>query len=82
MSAVPPYLLVYLWQIRKGSGESAYLKRRLQDKGPDRAVYEKAMLRELSDLHLIALPDKEDHLVFADNRLELDGAALRDAGRH
>lgn len=59
MDTVPPYPLVYLWQIRKHSGEPGYLKRRFQTLSPERAVYEKSMLRELFDLHLIAKSSEE-----------------------
>lgn len=64
MERVPAYLVVYLLKIRKHSGEFGYLKRRLENVSLERAVYEKSMLRELLDLHLIALSDKEDEIVF------------------
>lgn len=64
MELVPPYLAAYLWQIRKHSGENGYLKRRLEDKDPASAVYEKSMLAELLELHLIAVSDNEDDVVF------------------
>lgn len=64
MDRVPAYLVVYLLKIRKHSGESGYLERRLEGKSQQRAVYEKAMLEELSDLHLIAVTDKEHDIVF------------------
>lgn len=63
MERVPAYLVVYLLKIRKHSGESGYLERRLEGKSQQRAVYEKAMLEELSDLHLIAVTDKEHDIV-------------------
>ena len=64
MERVPAYLVVYLFKIRRHSGERGYFKRRLEDKSPDRAVYEKTMLKEMLDLHLVALSDKEDEIVF------------------
>ena len=64
MERVPAYLVVYLIKIRKHSGEFGYLKRRLENVSLERAVYEKSMLRELLDLRLIALSDKEDEIVF------------------
>lgn len=70
MEPVPAYLLVYLWKIRKHSGEIGYFKRRLESEDIERAVYEKSMLRELYDLHLIALTEGKDELVFEPLKLE------------
>ena len=64
MELVPPYLAAYLWQICKHSGESEYLKRRLEDKDPASAVYEKSMLAELLDLHLIAVSEGKEDVIF------------------
>lgn len=64
MEPVPPYLVLYLWKIRKGSGKPGYLKRRFEDVGLERSTYEKAMLREALDLHLIGLSEQEDEVVF------------------
>lgn len=63
MGPVPPYPLAYLWKIRKHSGEPGYLKRRFQSLAPERAAYEKSMLRELFDLHLIAMSSEQEQVV-------------------
>ena len=64
MNQVPAYLLVYLFRIRAHAGELGYFKRRLENKTPELAVYEKSMLEEAVDLHLVALSDQQDVLVF------------------
>lgn len=64
MELVPPYLAAYLWQIRKHSGELGYVKRRLEQQDVEQAVYEKSMLTELVELHLIALSDEDQEIVF------------------
>lgn len=71
MERVPAYLVVYLFKIRKHSGEFGYFKRRLENKSLERAVYEKSMLKEMLDLHLIALTDKEDEIVFDPHVVEV-----------
>lgn len=76
MDLVPPYLAAYLFSIRKHSGEPGYLKRRLQPKDIDRAVYEKSMLSELYDLHLVALSKQKDELVYNPLREELPGGGM------
>lgn len=81
MELVPPYLAAYLWRIRKHSGERGYFKRRLEDKDVDRAVYEKSMLAELLELHLVALSDKEDEIVYDPLVLEISpGVVARRTG--
>lgn len=71
MERVPAYLVVYLFDIRRHSGERGYFKRRLENKSPERAVYEKSMLKEMLDLHLVALSDKEDEIVFGPVEVEV-----------
>lgn len=60
MKPVPPYLAWYLLKIHRHSGEVGYLARRLAALQLEVAVYEKSMLREMSDLHLVALADEVD----------------------
>lgn len=64
MEPVPAYLLAFFLQIRKHSGESGYLVSRVKGKDVTRATDEVAMLRELRDLHLIALSGKEEDVTF------------------
>lgn len=64
MEPVPPYLAWYLLKIRRHSGEVGYLKRRLEARREERAVYEKTMLREMYDLHLVGLSEHEEELAF------------------
>lgn len=80
MDLVPPYLAAYLFSIRKHSGEPGYLKGRLQPKDIDRAVYEKSMLTELYNLHLVALSEQQDELVYNPLRVELPGGGIATRG--
>lgn len=64
MEPVPAYLIAFFWRIRKHSGEDGYLVSRLEPDDLVAATDQLSMLRELVDLHLIALTDKEEHLVF------------------
>lgn len=66
MDRVPAYLIVYLLKIRKHSNEEGYLERRAESIGVEQAIYERSMLREMQDLHLIACPDPKD-IPFADD---------------
>ena len=64
MEPVPAYLIAFFWRIRKHSGEDGYLVSRLKPDDLVAATDQLSMLRELVDLHFIALSDKEEHLVF------------------
>ena len=71
MDHVPAYLLLYLLKIRKHSGEGGYLARRLKDADLGRALDEKAMLRELEDLHLIAVSENKEEVLFDQRFVDL-----------
>lgn len=64
MEPVPAYLIAFFWRIRKHSGEDGYLVSRLEPDDLVAATDQLSMLRELVDLHFIALSDKEERLVF------------------
>ena len=65
MEPVPAYLIAFFWRIRRHSGEDGYLVTRLEPDDLVAATDQLSMLRELVDLHFIALTDKEEHLVFS-----------------
>lgn len=69
MDQVPPYLALYLWKIRRHSGEPGYLRRRLEEEDFDRVVYEESMLAELRDLHLVAFSEKHEEVPLGADRL-------------
>lgn len=73
MELVPPYLAAYLWRIRKHSGELGYLEGIFKSDGLKAAVYEKSMLAELEELHLIALTKEEDVVVYDPCTTDVDG---------
>ena len=64
MEPVPAYLLAFFWRIRKHSREDGFLVSRLKPNDLVAATDQLCMLRELRDLHFIALTNKEEHLVF------------------
>lgn len=71
MDSVPAYLLLYFLKIRKHAGEVGYLERRMTLNGLAHAMDEKQMLSELCDLHLIALSENENEVVFPQKFVEL-----------
>ncbi|AJC11696.1 hypothetical protein JI75_02410 [Berryella intestinalis] len=60
MDRVPGYLIVYLLRIRRHSNEDGYLEKRAGSLSVDQAVYERSMLHEMQELHLIAYPDPKE----------------------
>ena len=64
MDAVPAYLLAHFLKIRKHAGERGYLISRVREKDLQTSLDELSMARELQELHLIALSDQEDEIVF------------------
>lgn len=81
MESVPAYLLAYFLRIRKHSEERGYLVSRMKGKDMASVTDEVAMLRELSDLHLIGLSDKEAEIVFGPLVFEVEpGVTVHRAG--
>lgn len=76
MEPVPAYLIAFFWRIKKHSGEDGYLVSRLEPDDLVAATDQLSMLRELVDLHFIALTDKEERLVF-DPLVREDVAGVR-----
>lgn len=80
MELVPPYLAFHLFRIRKHSGEIGYFKRALEPKDINAAVYEKSMLAELENLHLVTLTEQKDEVSYEPSVTEPDGTTYHLAG--
>lgn len=62
---IPPYLLLFLLEIRRHENEPGYLKARCEGKPLQEALYERGLFAELLDRHLVFRSAKNDHATYA-----------------